>query len=453
MLGSAPVRQVALGGILAFAIYVTGAGLTYCTQLVVARIVGANSYGIYAYVFAWMTVLAYFSTLGFDVALLRFAPDYQGQRAWAMLRGVIQYAERRATLVGICVILIGISVIASWAGGSSPELTNTFLVGFILVPVWALLWIRTSAARAFGGVLSALAPERIVRDGMLLGLVGLAGLVRWWNIDASLVMVATLISSAVALALVSLAKRRLQPSAVKTILPSSAARGTWQRTALPLLIIGGTWALMDRTGVMLLGWTGETKEAGIYALAFNITYLIALPGTAVNTLFAPTVSNLFARQDRATLQVLVTRAASWTLCGAACIALALWLLAEPLLAWFGRDFGAGVSALHILLIGQVFAADARLQVYLMTMTGHERSAAVLLIGSATANILISAALISLLGLTGAAIATTTILIVWNAAMALFVWRRLRLLPGVLGIFRLLPESKTGVAGHRGGAGE
>src|ERR1700674_1608816 len=144
-LGNARIKRVALGGATAFAIYIASVGVTACSQLLIARLVGADTYGVYAYVIAWMTVLAYFSALGFDVALLRFVPAYQGQQAWALLRGVIQYAERRAALVATCILLIGIAVIPILRGDSSPELTNTFLVGFVLVPVLALLWIRCSA--------------------------------------------------------------------------------------------------------------------------------------------------------------------------------------------------------------------------------------------------------------------------------------------------------------------
>jgi hypothetical protein len=38
-------------------------------------------------------------------------------------------------------------------------------------------------------------------------------------------------------------------------------------------------------------------------------------------------------------------------------------------------------------------------------------------------------------LTGAAIATTLALILWNAGMAVFIWRHLELVPGVLGLPR------------------
>jgi hypothetical protein len=43
------------------------------------------------------------------------------------------------------------------------------------------------------------------------------------------------------------------------------------------------------------------------------------------------------------------------LCGAAGMALVLFVLASPLLSRFGHAYVAGVPAMHILLLGQVFA--------------------------------------------------------------------------------------------------
>src|SRR5262249_39617288 len=131
------------------------------------------------------------------------------------------------------------------------------------------------------------------------------------------------------------------------------------------------------------------------------------------------------------LRALVARAASWTLLGAVCIALPLLFLAEPLLTIFGRDFGAGVPALRILLIGQMVVAGAGSQLHLMTMTGRELSVAIQLVSSVVANAVVGTALIGHLGPTGAAIAATAALIGWNVAMALSIRRHLRLSPGVL----------------------
>jgi O-antigen/teichoic acid export membrane protein len=432
-LGDPSLERVKRGGVAAFGIFVIGAGLTYCSQLLIARLVGADTFGVYTYVFAWMVVLAYFSALGFDVALLRFVPAYRAERAYALLKGVIQYAERRALAVGAGVIALG-TLVVLLAPGMSSALRSTFLVGFFLVPVWALLWIRSSAVRAFGGVVSALAPDRMVRDGMLLAIVAVASFAFGAKLDAPWVMTATLAGSTVGLVLSSLAKHRLRPRVLDTLSAVYSA-AIWRRTALPLVIIAGAESLLNRTGVLLLGWSGHTTDAGIYGLAFNIAFLAALPRTAVNTLFAPTISHLFARKDQAMLQVLVSTSALWTLCGAAAIALVLSVLADPLLSWFGPGYEAGVPALRILLIGQVFAASLGSQLHVMNMTGHERSAAVLLIISTVVNALVSMIMVHQFGLTGAAIATTGALILWNAGMAIFIWRHLELLPGVLGLPR------------------
>jgi O-antigen/teichoic acid export membrane protein len=111
--------------------------------------------------------------------------------------------------------------------------------------------------------------------------------------------------------------------------------------------------------------------------------------------------------------------------------LPIFIFAGPALAVFGPDFVSGVPALRILLVGHVLAGAAGSQLQLLNMTGHERRAAILLVSSAIINAAIAAALVGPLGATGAAIAATTAIIGWNAAMAVVIWRRLRLLPGFL----------------------
>lgn len=425
---NATVSDVAHGGVTAFIIYGLGVCLTYCSQLVVAHIVGVEAYGEYAYVFAWMVVLGYFAALGFDVGLLRFVPAYQTGRAWPLLAGVIIYAQRSAAFAGV--VIGGLGIFAAALSTMPLGLKYTFLIGFALVPVLAILRIRCAAIRALGGVISAIAPDRIVREGTLIGLVAIASLVFGKTIDAPHVMVATLAGSAIGLLCAGLALQRRRPAAIAGVPPAFDAP-TWLNAALPLVIIGATEVLLNRTGVIILGWLGHTKEAGIYSLTFNIAMVVTLPRVAVNTLFAPAMSGLHVRNDKAMMQVLMTRASSWTFSAAAIFAIVLYVLAEPLLNWFGSGFEAGVPALKILLVGQTITAGAGSQLYVMTMTGHERAGAKMLIAAALVNAALSVILIEKFGIAGAAIGTAATLIVWNAVMALFIWRRLKLLPGMM----------------------
>ncbi len=435
-------RRLARSSVTAFGVYVTGAGLTYGAQVAIARVVGSADYGIYAYVFSWVTVLAYLATLGFDVALLRLIPAYRARHEWGLMRGVMRYAQRCAAAGGGAIVVGGAALVVAFGPGIATQLGRTFILGLVLVPVWALLWIRCAAVRGHGGVASALVPDRIARDGILLLLIVL--LVAVWHVrlDAASVMGLTLISSLTGLILISVALRQWQPAVVGRAAMGRAVTD-WRMVALPLVVISVAETLQNRTGILLLGWVGQTRAAGIYALAFNLAMVVALPRTAINALFAPMISDLFVRGDRRALQYLITRTAWWTLASGLAIALPLGLLAGTLLSWFGPDFANGAGAMRILLIGQVAAAAAGPQLFVLTMTGHERPAVVLLVVSVAFNVVAAVGLIRFFGLDGAAIATTATFVMWNLGMGVFVARRLSLVPGVFGVLGVRGRAGSG----------
>jgi O-antigen/teichoic acid export membrane protein len=430
-----PLRRASLA---ALAVYFVGAGLTCVAQLVVARLIGPESYGVYAYVLAWVTLLAYFSTLGFHVSLLRFVPAYQVKEQWALVRGVIQYSQRSAAGTAISIALIGVCGIVALHGSLRPELALTFLLGIAAVPFFTLHFVTASVVRAFGGIIAALAPERIVRDGLMLVIVAIVFWGDLYRLDATLAMGATLLSSIVMLALARIFLRRLRPPALDHARPTYTA-GDWWRPTLPLTVIMIADNLMNRSAVIALGLMGSTRDAGIFALAFNMATLTSLPRMAVATAFAPTVSALFAKEDRAGLQSLSANAACLSLLGSACVAIPLLLLAQPLLAWFGRDFVAGAPIVTILVLGQVFAAACGPQQHLITMTGHERAGAAIFAVCAASSFAGCMFMIRWFGITGAAFATTVAVVGWNLAMGIFIHRGLRLVPGLAASFKAVPR--------------
>ena len=432
---SQPLRRASIA---ALAVYFVGAGLTCMAQLVIARIIGPESYGVYAYVLAWVTMLAYLSTLGFHVSLLRFVPAYQVKEEWALVRGVIQYSQRGAAGTAITVVLVGVCSIVALNGSLRPELALTFLIGIAAVPFLTLHFIVASVVRAFGAITAALAPERIVRDGLLLLIVAAVFWGDLYRLDATLAMGATLFSSIAMLGLVCIFLRRLRPPALDHARPTYTP-GDWWRPTLPLTVIMIADNLMSRSAVISLGLVGNTRDAGIFALAFNMAILISLPRMAVATAFAPTVSALFAREDRTGLQTLSANAACLSLLGSACVAIPLILLARPLLAWFGHDFEAGAPILTILALGQVFAAACGPQQHLITMTGHERAGAAILAVCAASSFAGCIFMIRWFGMTGAAFATTAALVGWNVAMGIFIQRGLHLMPGLAASFKTMPR--------------
>ena len=68
---------------------------------------------------------------------------------------------------------------------------------------------------------------------------------------------------------------------------------------------------------------------------------------------------------------------------------------------------------------------------LLTMTGHEWAATVILMVGAVINITACAVGIALFGAMGAAVATATINVAWNAAMGIYLYKRVNMLPGLV----------------------
>ncbi|UCI05474.1 lipopolysaccharide biosynthesis protein [Mesorhizobium sp. B1-1-8] len=415
--------------IFALLVYIGGAGLASMAQLGIARMVGATSYGIYSYALAWSTVLATLSTLGFNVSLLRFVPAHRAAGRFDLARGVIVFALSWSLSAAVLAGLAGAGLIA-FSGKLHQELRTAMLLAMAAVPLMTAYALGTTLVRAFGGVVSALLPERVARDGLLLALVGGAAFSGWVTLDAPFAIMAVVTSSAVTAIFVLAIAIKLLPTDLQNA-RASYSICLWRSAIPPTMLITGLDAFISRTGVMLLGWTGRVHEAGIFALALNVALLVGLSSVAVSTMFSPTAADLHARGDHERLQRLFSRAAVLSFSGALAMTFLLLLVTERLLGWFGKDFAAGAPIARILIVGYLCTAVCGPQLNLLTMTKHEWAAATAMVGAAVTAVVACSAGIALDGATGAAAGFTLALVVWNLAMATYIRKRLNILPGLV----------------------
>ncbi|MGH6917731.1 MAG: oligosaccharide flippase family protein [Geminicoccaceae bacterium] len=428
-LSSAKAR-LARGASSAFIVNTLATGLAFLSQIVLARALGADGYGIYAYVMAWITILALLATLGFQTGMLRFASAYRAREEWPLLRGILRYAMRRVGLAGLVIGIATACVVVALGDRLAPELSRTFLVGCAMVPVLAFLQVGGSVARAFGGVVSALAPQNLLRQAVVLAVVGTWALLLSLAIEPHGAMIVMLVATAIALGTVGWSISRLQPAGLPTASIAYHAQ-EWRRAALAFLFMAAVRALLSRSDLLLLGMLADTTSVGIYAVASRVTDLVAFALTAINVMFAPNIAALHARGDRTALQAMVTTTAWWATLSALLIGLPLFVLAGTVLSLFGDAFVSGTVVLRILLVGQIVNVAAGSVGPMLTMTGHERQAAIVLGVAAAAQIGMNTAMIPLFGMEGAAVTTALTVIGWNLAMGILVWRNLKIVPSVL----------------------
>ena len=109
---SAPLRAIAFGAGIAFALQLFGKVIGYLLQIVLARWMGPAEYGLFNYVLAWVAVLAMVGGMGFPEAILRFVPEYRTTKEWGYLRGVVirsqQFTLVVSTLLGVLFVVVAL---------------------------------------------------------------------------------------------------------------------------------------------------------------------------------------------------------------------------------------------------------------------------------------------------------------------------------------------------------
>jgi O-antigen/teichoic acid export membrane protein len=99
---------------------------------------------------------------------------------------------------------------------------------------------------------------------------------------------------------------------------------------------------------------------------------------------------------------------------------------RTVLGWFGAGFVAAYPVLVVLCIANFIASVVGILAgFMLTLTGHQRQAAVIIVGSAAVNLALSLTLTHLFGSVGTATATTTTTLLRSGILAVYVWKLLR----------------------------
>jgi O-antigen/teichoic acid export membrane protein len=402
----------------AFAIKVAGTALVFANQLILARILGVESYGHYVYAITWVNVLAIVGILGTDTAAVRFVGEYAGAGQHELLKGFLGYGARRALSSAIVLALVFGAVVVAIRERLDPSLVTAMLAGAFLLPAQVGMQLASAVARGFQRIVLAQLPPEVLRPLLFGGgflAVHLVHGPQWsagstvaWNVA---------ITVAIGLAIVFFLRRSL--AVVRGVAKRSDAI-TWRGMALPVLLIAGFNLILSQTDTIMLGMLRTTTEAGIYAIASRLASLVAFMLVAAGAVAAPMIASYHVAEDRRRTQRLLTVAARIVAIYAFPVAGVLALVGRWLLGWFGEPFEDGYAPMLILIVGQVGYSVCGLAGTVLVMTGHQRAVARVLGVAAVANVLLNASSIPFWGSLGAAGATTLTMIVWNVVLVVLV---------------------------------
>ncbi|NJO45921.1 MAG: flippase [Oscillatoriales cyanobacterium RM1_1_9] len=414
--------------IVAFLAQVSGVGLSYGSQIVLARWLGVVEFGIYEYVVALVVLLGILAGLGLPTAVLRFIAQYQVTRQWGELQGIIRGSWGFTALMGLGLTMtLGtvIKLVHPIHGIYYPAV----LVGIWLIPLLALAQLQTEMARAIQQIGLAYIPVRIVAPLLMLG-----GALLWLNSNLPLKSEIVLGLSGVSLVIVLGGQWVLIQWQYRDRFPTSTPVYqplTWLRVSLPLLLQGVFMVILNQTDILMIGAWMTPEAVGIYSVAAKTAIWANFVLQAINTVIAPLFTTLYTQRDQSGLRSLVRKAAHWIFWPSLVLIAGLAIFSGPILQLFGQDFIAAQPSMLTLLVGQLFNVGCGSVGYLMVMTGHQNESAMIFGWSALANVILNGILIPHWGILGAAIATALTMSLWNVWLHVLVVRHLQVYPSIV----------------------
>jgi len=405
-----------------FGLKIAFTGLAFLASVLLARILGPSGYGVYAYAMTLVTLLAIPAELGLRQLAVRQLARYQVDEQWGLMRGLLVRGNQAVLAASLGLAALAATIAWLLRDYYTTQALVTFWIALVGLPLLALSRLREAALRGLRHVILGQVPEMLLRYGVFLLALGL-GVVAWGTdwLGPAQAMAVHVGALAVAFLVGAIALLRKTPGQVKTATPAVEHR-TWLSSTLPFMFIGGMQIINSRADIVMLGFFRPAEQIGAYRVATQVAILVAFPLQAMNMVVAPQFARVWQQGDRRRLQQVTT----WNARAVAALSLPLavgFIVAGDILigTLFGAAFAAAAWPLAILCCGQAVNAGVGSVGLLLNATGHERQAAYAVALAALANIGLNASLIPSWGMTGAAAATGTSLMLWNGYMAAAIW--------------------------------
>jgi len=399
--------------------------LVLLLNVLLARMLGAEELGIYAFAVSVVTILSIPAMAGLPALLVREVAKNQLMENWMLLKGVLarafQFSFVLSTLIGIGVAL------SVWGVAESSQQNmqaDVLLIALFLIPIIALSELRSGALRGFKKIIEAQIPEMLIRPFGFMCLIVI--IATFGPVSAQDVVFAHVMAAATAFVVGSFFLFRTLPGQLSNIRPAFEQR-RWFRSMLPLTILTGMEVVNGQADILILGILATSEEVGLYRIAMQGAALVPLGLFSVNMVLGPYIAQSYAAGNQEKLQKFATISCRVSVAIAVLVTVVLVGFGDTLLVvLFGEEFGGGYWALVILATGYLLWVCFGSVILLLTMTGHDKEAMKGALIGAVGNIILNIVLIPPFGMIGAAFATITSLLIWNTLLLRAVRKKLRI---------------------------
>lgn len=386
---------------LSFGLRFGGLALQFVGAILIARVLGAEGYGIYTYAFSIVVVTGAFLGFGFVPLAVRELPRYlslqEHGKVWGFLMSgfwLIVMSGAGAAAILVVLIWSGAVVLAiSWPLVALAAVFQTLILGL------------SSTLNGFHRVLQSQFIETVIRQGLFLVVIG--GLALWgYKFTPTRLFGLSMVMALLVLLMQILRVQQAMSAETSAILPAAAYdMRRWLTAGLPLMGIAILTQLQMSLDVLMIGALADATAVGRYRAAARGAEMVVIANGIALQLLEPLLSRANTLGVRAEIQRLISHSAMVSAALSVAIAVPLFLGASYYLHLFGTEFVSGAPILRILVTGYLIGFLCGPVTVILITLGRERVVLVVTLCGLAINLAINYFFIPRYGITAAAVAT------------------------------------------------
>ena len=321
--------------------------LGFLTSILLARTLGPDEFGRYAYAFSVISLAALPVGTALNQFVMRESARSLALDSPALIKGLIKRSY-------VWVSSIGLLVCGSlwwWVTARSDD--TELMWGLPIIPLMALVALRTELLRGAGLILKSQWPDMVLRP--LSFVVLTCGLMATSGLTAGTALVAY--GAALVITLFTIVRLFRSGIATEKYRETQAEfdDGRWISSMPWFMAISAIGAGSTLSGAIILGLVNtDVSQVAAFQLGLSFSALVGLPLVIVNLVVGPQITQWWEAGDKDACVVLLSKmtrlAAGVSLVGGA---LVLYMPEIILGVFYGDAYEYGVKTLQVLVVSQM----------------------------------------------------------------------------------------------------
>lgn len=384
----------------------TGRLIEYASRfvfgIIIARVLGAEGFGLYTLAITTAILLASLSRLGLSEGIIHFLPPAIRNRDQSQISGILKFSLSLPVIIALvlALLLYGLSDLLADLLFHDVNAGLGLRWVSIAIPLMAFGRVIMASLRGFKLMRYEVYAESIAFS--LTRLVFTLLLVQiGWDLPGALAAYA--ISWIITDILLIIFLNRTY--SIKYIFGEAKFNIRKMLSfSAPVCLTQVISQLRGTFELFFLGMISTLAAVGVYSAAVRIQMVGIMFLAAADMVSKPIISDIFHRGDLVQLGSLYKTLTRWSFLFIIPFFITIILFAEPIMAIFGEEFSSGALVLIIVSIGTLINASTGICSAMIVMTGHSRISLINSLIVISLSVILNLLLIPLWGIIGAAVA-------------------------------------------------